>query len=167
MIDLDEKLYGGVPWGIELGHINPAKHSSEVEEEVKKIVCEAGKAVGMDKQKGGHVFKADIMLTTKGPRIIEVTPRLSGGWDSSRTTPARGGDFIGGAIHFALGGEFNDEIFKKYFQYKSPEIYSTIMALIEENPKDCTARKYAIGSDTDVKEALKKAIENLQQNNFL
>ena len=60
----------------------------------------AGKVLGM---KTG-IFKCDIMLTEKGPVILEATARLSGGFDAQYTSPlAHGANYIKGALKLALG----------------------------------------------------------------
>ena len=62
------------------------------------MVEKAGRILGIDKQKGGHILKHDIMLTKAGPCIIESTPRLSGGWDSSGSTIMRGQTLLMGRL---------------------------------------------------------------------
>ena len=102
--------YREISWAIELGHLNPAEHDAQVRQDVEVLVRRAGEAIGMGTQKGGHILKADIMLTTKGPMILELTPRLSGGWDSALSTPERGADFIGGALRLALGEKLDEKL---------------------------------------------------------
>ncbi len=160
-------IYSDIPWGVEIGHINPAVHSEETANRVKEMVKKAGIALGIDKEKGGHILKADIMLTKKGPCILEPTLRLSGGWDSSYTSPVRGADFTGGALKMAMGENLTDELFKKYFKYKNPEIFSSMLAKIPKDPKDCIGRKFAHGQSADREESLLKAYENLQAENFI
>ena len=110
--------YRAISWAIELGHLNPADHDARVRQDVETLVRRAGEAIGMRSQKGGHILKADIMLTTKGPMILELTPRLSGGWDSSLSTPERGADFVGGALRLALGEKLDEGIWHGYFAYR-------------------------------------------------
>jgi hypothetical protein len=111
-------IYENVSWGVELGHINPALHREEIKEMVRDLIHRAGLAIGMKKEKGGHILKADVMLTAEGPYILELTPRLSGGWDSSASTPVRGANFVGGAIGMALGEGLLSNHYC-YFQYKN------------------------------------------------
>ena len=62
------------------------------------------------------VFKADTIITKDGIKILEVTPRLSGGFDSQKTTPISSGrNFIKAAMTLALNMpiEKNDLIHKK------------------------------------------------------
>ena len=50
------------------------------------------------------VFKSDTIITKNGPKILEVTPRLSGGFDSQKTTPISSGrNFIRAAIRLSIG----------------------------------------------------------------
>lgn len=160
-------LYSNIPWGVEIGHINPALHSKETSDKVQKMIKKAGEAIGLDKQKGGHIMKADIMLTKKGPCIIELTLRLSGGWDSSFTTIERGADFTGGALRMALGQKATRRFFKKYFKYKRSGIFSSMLAKIPEDPKDCIGRKFAHGKDKDRQESLVKAYKNLKAQRYI
>ena len=119
-----------INWGVEVGHINPAQHPVAVREEMHAQIKAAGLALGMGEEKGGHVLKADIMLTDKGPIIIEMTPRLSGGWDSSATTPARGADFHAGVIYLALGKPLDLNAWHTFFEFKNPNLYASISATI-------------------------------------
>jgi biotin carboxylase len=87
-------------YAFELGHVNPTRLSSAVQEQIFVLVEQAAKAVGAD----FGAFKADIMVTSEGPRIIEVTARLSGGFDCQYTTPLSSGrNFIRAAMSLAVG----------------------------------------------------------------
>lgn len=88
---------------IELGHYNPWLGSADEYAAVWDVVEQAGRAVGMGDTKGGHIFKADLMYTEDGPKVLELTTRLSGGFDSAATTPlAHGADYTKGALLLAL-----------------------------------------------------------------
>lgn len=163
----DEEFYFNIPWGVELGHINPAVHEHKTKKRVQDLIYKAGLAIGMANQKGGHILKADIMLTKNGPYILELTPRLSGGWDSSKTTIQRGGDFIGGVIRLALGEKLDSVLWTNYFQYKNPDLFSSVMALIPKDAKDCLSRRFAEGSSFDREESIKNAYRNLIKGRYL
>lgn len=163
----DPSVYGNLPWAVEIGHLNPAVHSFETMAVVQSMVKKAGEALGLDKQKGGHILKHDIMLTEKGPYIIESTPRLSGGWDSSGSTLMRGADFIGGAIEMALGSQLTAEIFYKYFVYKYPQTYVAMLSEIPKNSKDCIGRHFAFDSGLNPNEAVAKAYEKVKKGEFI
>jgi biotin carboxylase len=104
------------------------------------------------------------MLTDDGPVIIEMTPRLSGGWDSSATTPARGADFQGGVIRLALGNTLDLDLWHTYFEIKNASLYASIIADITPDAKDCIGRKFALGFDFDRAKSLQLSLTNLKEN---
>lgn len=163
----DLPLYKDVSWAIELGHINPAVQSREMRDLLVDLLFKIGVALGIDKEKYAAIVKYDIILTPKGPYILEVTPRLSGGWDSSKSTIARGADFVGGAMRLAMGEEPGEEFMKKYFEYKHPESFAAVLTIIPDGAKDCVGRKYAIGYSLRREDALMAAYDNLLQKKYL
>jgi biotin carboxylase len=152
-----------IGWGVEVGHINPAQHPMDVKEKTESMLESAGIALGMDREAGGHILKADIMLTQDGPVIIEMTPRLSGGWDSSATTPARGADFQGGAMQLALGKDLDIDMWHQYFEFKNPSLYASIVAEISPDAKDCIGREFALGAGFERYQSLQHAMKNLKE----
>jgi len=154
-------------WGVEVGHINPACHSISVKNEIYEMIYTAGAAIGINNEVGGHVLKADIMLTNHGPVIIELTPRLSGGWDSSGTTLARGADFQGGIIRLALGDALDLDLWGKYFEFRSPNLYASIWADVQSGAKDCIGRQFALGIDFDRDKSLLLAFNNAKENRYV
>jgi len=160
-------LFDDIAWGVEIGHINPALHNYAIKKEVFDIIYRAGKAIGMDRQMGGHILKADIMLTGKGPCIIELTPRCSGGWDSSGTTPLRGANFIAGIIRLALGAKLDLNLWHTYFEYKNPSLYASILADVDREAIDCIGRRFAVGTGFVREKSLEKAVENLKEERYV
>jgi biotin carboxylase len=159
--------YRDISWAIELGHLNPAEHKLQVRQDVEALVRRAGEAIGMGSQKGGHILKADIMLTTKGPMILELSPRLSGGWDSALSTPERGADFIGGALHLALGEKLDEKIWHNYFAYRNPEHAIAVLAQVRQEAQDCIGREFAWGAGSDRVAALQAAYGAYREGRFL
>lgn len=159
--------YREISWAIELGHLNPAEHGAQIRHDVEALVRRAGQAIGMGNQKGGHILKADIMLTTKGPMILELTPRLSGGWDSALSTPERGADFIGGALHLALGEKLDEDIWRGHFAYRTPERVIAVLAQVRQEAQDCIGREFAWGAGPDRTEALQAAYCAYRAGRFL
>ena len=159
--------YRSMPWAIELAHFNPGEHKNAVRSDVEELVRLAGEAMGMGRQSGGHILKADIMLTTRGPMILELTPRLSGGWDSSYSTPQRGANFAGGALGLAMGEVLDEAYWQRYFQYKHAERVVAVLARVEPGAQDCIGRDFAPGAGTDRASALGNAYKSLQTGNFL
>ncbi|HEY5865362.1 MAG TPA: ATP-grasp domain-containing protein [Candidatus Tectomicrobia bacterium] len=74
----------GVP--IELGHANPTILHPTQRLEIYSMVYAAVRALGVT----WGPFKVDCMLTADGPKVLECTARLSGGFDSQWTCPATG-----------------------------------------------------------------------------
>ncbi|HWY61170.1 MAG TPA: hypothetical protein VNW15_04660 [Rhizomicrobium sp.] len=159
--------YSAMSWAIELAHFNPADHKAELRAEVENLVRRAGDAMGMGSQHGGHILKADIMLTTRGPMILELTPRLSGGWDSSFSSPQRGADFVGGVLALAMGETLDDALWRRYFRYRHPERVAAVLARVEPGARDCIGRDFAPGIGTDRASALRQAYESLRAGKFL
>lgn len=87
-------------YAIELGHVNPTRLDPGSRAQLFDLAARAAAATGV----GFGAFKADTMWTDEGPRILEVTARLSGGFDCQYTTPlASGRDFIRAAMRLAVG----------------------------------------------------------------
>ena len=159
--------YKDISWAVELAHINPAVHTPAVQKAAEDMIRRAGIALGMDKQKGGHVLKADLMLTPDGPRIIELTPRLSGGWDSSWSTPRRGADFVGGMLGLSLGEPLTPEYRDRYFTFLEEGLYASVLSQVKMDAQDCIGRRFAPGAAHDRTESLRQAHKALRAGQFL
>jgi S-sulfo-L-cysteine synthase (3-phospho-L-serine-dependent) len=164
---LDGSLYDDVSLGVEIGHLNPAIHDLLTKERIKKMIQKAGIAIGMGSQEGAHFLKADIMLTVNGPQIIELTPRLSGGWDSSKSTLARGGNFVAAAIQMALGTQIDFDFWDKYFNYENDGLHAAIFAQIKPDARDCIGREFALGTGYDRNVAVSRALQNLKEKKYV
>lgn len=85
---------------MELGHVNPTRLPTEAQFELYGLARLAAQAVGVN----WGAFKTDTILTPDGPRILECTARLSGGFDCQYTTPLSSGrNFIRAALRLACG----------------------------------------------------------------
>jgi len=94
-LNIVDRPFDGV---LELGHVNPSRLPRENQMQLFALTEEAAGAVGVE----WGVFKADTIWTADGPRILEVTARLSGGFDCQYTTPlATGRNFIRAAMRLA------------------------------------------------------------------
>jgi len=90
------------PFIIEDSSMTPALITDRVLEKITELVHNAGRLIGITR----GTIKGDIVLSQDGPKIIEITSRLSGGFFSTHTIPAAyGTDFIGEAIKISLGIE--------------------------------------------------------------
>ena len=167
LLGINTDIYENLGWAVELGHINPAVHDDEIKNNVKDLVYQAGTAIGLHRQKGAHILKADIMLTGNGPVILELTPRLSGGWDSSGSTPARGADFIGGVIEICKNNDINDNIIGKYFSFKNKELFSSVVAYAEKGSTDNIGRKFSIATAAKREDSFKKALKKMKDKDYV
>lgn len=71
----------GVP--LECSHVNPTRLPQQEQEAMLHMITQAAIALGVT----WGPFKIDCMLTTDGPKILECTARLSGGFDAQWTSP--------------------------------------------------------------------------------
>ena len=153
---------------IEVGHINPARHDYRVKSRVASDIEKAGHAIGMHLEKGGHILKADIFFSTKGPVILELTPRTSGGWDSSASSPARGADIAGGVIHLALGLPMDLDAWYRYFHYHDAERTAVVLTSIPADAVDCTGRQFAMASGYEsVPKLIETATQKIEKGEYI
>lgn len=92
------------PYAIEVGHTNPSGLPTADQEALYALVRDAADSLGI----AFGPYKADTIWTKKGPRILELPARLSGGFHSQYTTPlATGQDPIRCALRLAVGRDFD------------------------------------------------------------
>jgi biotin carboxylase len=95
-----DRIFGFWPYPIELGHLNPSVLPAATQEALLDLTERGARALGIE----DGPCKSDAILTRKGPMLLELPARLSGGWHSQYTTPlATGQDPIGAAISLAVG----------------------------------------------------------------
>ena len=152
---------------IEIGHINPARRHSDLKDQVRRDIESAGRAIGMVEQKGAHILKADIYFSHRGPVILELTPRTSGGWDSSGSSIARGAEIADGVIHMGLGRRVDLDDWFNYFEFTHAENTVVVITKIPDNASDCIGRKFAMAQGCESTEALfNKAYDKLNNGAF-
>lgn len=78
-----DRHFGFAPFPIETGHTNPTALSAHVQERLYRVVEDAATSLGID----FGPYKADAIMTRKGPMVLELPARLSGGFHSQYTTP--------------------------------------------------------------------------------
>jgi len=88
------------PYIVENGGEQPSALPPEAQERISAVAMDAGRAIGIV---SGSV-KGDMVWTDRGPCVIEIAARLSGGWMSTDQIPlGTGVDLIACAIRLALG----------------------------------------------------------------
>ena len=123
-LSLDALIYGGrieitgvadriiqrSPYFVEVGHTIPSTFPEEDLNRVKDCFQDAIRAIGIDI----GAAKGDVKFTPKGPKIVEIAARLSGGWMSAHTYPLSSGiNLYKSAIQIALGEKPGDLSIKK------------------------------------------------------
>lgn len=74
VLQVTDKITSGEPHFIEMGHSQPSQLPPLDVDAIKKLAYNAAKAVGI-KNGCGH---AEIKLTSKGPKMVEIAGRLGG-----------------------------------------------------------------------------------------
>lgn len=90
-------------FALETGLRHPSQLPAGIQEEMYGLAERVARDLGIDV----GAAKYDMMLTPEGPRIIEMTVRLSGGFDCQYLVPAATGkNVLKAAILTAIGIEF-------------------------------------------------------------
>jgi biotin carboxylase len=82
IIQYTEKIITGYPYTVEMGHIQPAVLVENEMEQIDKVVIKAIAALGIN----NCASHTELMMTSKGPVIIEIGARLGGDYISSYLT---------------------------------------------------------------------------------
>ena len=100
IIQVTEKLITPYPCTVETGHLQPADIDPDQREEISIVAIHALTSLGIE----NSASHTEIMLTGKGPRVIETGARLGGDFISSYLTRASTGISMDrAAIQVALG----------------------------------------------------------------
>ena len=95
-----EHLERFAPYIVENGGEQPSVLPLSAQRQIASVAMDAGRAMGIV---SGSV-KGDMVWTERGPYVIEIAARLSGGWMSTDQIPlGTDVDLIGCAIRVALG----------------------------------------------------------------
>ena len=106
VIQITDKLTTGAPHFVEIGHSQPTKHDKEIEERIKEVAIAANKAIGI-KNGPSHT---EIIITSEGPKIVEVGARLGGDCITTHLVPlSTGVNMVECCIRIALGEKPNIE----------------------------------------------------------
>lgn len=98
-----DKLTTGEPFFIEVGHTQPSQLKREELEKIKKLACDAALAVGLL----NSIAHAEVMLTKKGPKMVEIAGRLGGGGTAEQLIKLSGGYNLPEAtINFSFGKKY-------------------------------------------------------------
>lgn len=100
ILAITDKLTTGSPHFVEMGHNQPSRFTGETKERIEAAAAAAMKAVGI--QDGpAHV---EMMVTARGPVLIELGARLGGDFITTDLVPLSTGiDMLGATIRLACG----------------------------------------------------------------
>lgn len=99
IIQVTDKITTGAPHFVEMGHTQPSKYKNQVNT-IQEVAQKAVSAVGINNGPA-HV---EIMMTTAGPKLIELGARLGGDYISTDLVPlSTGVDLLGATIRYACG----------------------------------------------------------------
>ena len=100
VIQITDKLTTGAPHYVEMGHSQPTKHSEEVAIRIAEVAKAANKAIGI-KNGPSHT---EIIITSQGPKIVELGARLGGDNITTHLVPLSTGiNMVEACIKIALG----------------------------------------------------------------
>lgn len=99
VIGITQKHLGPLPTFVEIGHDFPARLSPAAQRELESIAQQSLVALRL----GWGPAHIELRLTESGPQIIEVNPRLAGGFIPELVRLSCGIDLISETIMLALG----------------------------------------------------------------
>lgn len=135
-ISLADRYFGFAPYAIETAHVDPAGLSPEIQRRITDVVDAAADSLGID----FGPAKADMILTEKGPMVLEMPARLSGGFHSQYTTPLSSGkDPITAVLKMVMGEPLAEELLEKKYDrtaicagiFPKPGIIQSIQGIAE------------------------------------
>ena len=92
---------------IETGLVSPSRLPKNIQKDCYKLAKDVSSKLGINI----GAAKFDMIITEQGPRIIEMTTRLSGGFDCQYVVPASSGkNIIKAAIMTSCGMKFPDDL---------------------------------------------------------
>ncbi len=100
IIQITEKRTSGPPHFVEAGHLQPARLTRDQRREVEEITRAAAVALGIDT----GPTHTEVIITDRGPKIVEVGARLGGDYITSDLVPLSTGiDMVSLTLELSLG----------------------------------------------------------------
>lgn len=108
-VGMADREFGYHPYHIETAHMDPSRLPADLQQRIYEVVDAAADSLGID----FGPAKADMILTSQGPMILEMPARLSGGFHSQYTTPlSTGQDPIRAVMEIAVGRPLDESLLK-------------------------------------------------------
>ena len=106
-IGMADRVFAYHPYHVETAHIDPSILTTDMQTRIYDTVDSAADSLGIN----FGPAKADMIWTPKGPMIIEMPARLSGGFHSQYTTPLSSGkNPIRAVMEIALGYDLDETL---------------------------------------------------------
>ena len=100
IIQITDKLTSGTPYFVEIRHNQPSLLSMEIIDAIKNVTCNTITALGINHS----AVHAELIVTSEGPKIVEIGSRMGGGFLGTHLVPASTGfDMTEAVIKIALG----------------------------------------------------------------
>lgn len=100
VIQITDKLTTGAPHYVEMGHSQPTRHKKELVERIGEVAKAANKAIGIT----NGPSHTEIIITSEGPKIVEIGARLGGDNITTHLVPLSTGiNMVECCIKIALG----------------------------------------------------------------
>lgn len=100
VIQITDKLTTGAPHYVEMGHSQPTRLGEDTAKKIKDVATAANKAIGI-KNGPSHT---EIIVTSEGPKIVELGARLGGDCITTHLVPlSTGVNMVECCIKIALG----------------------------------------------------------------
>lgn len=100
VIQVTDKLTTGAPHYVEMGHSQPTQLSKEVSDKIADVAKAANKAIGIV----NGPSHTEIIVTSEGPKIVEIGARLGGDNINTHLVPLSTGiNIVECCIKIALG----------------------------------------------------------------
>lgn len=138
VIQITDKLTTGAPHYVEMGHSQPTMLGEETAKKIAEVAKAANKAIGI-KNGPSHT---EIIVTSEGPKIVEIGARLGGDNINTHLVPLSTGiNIVECCIKIALGEKpdivpkFNNGSAIRYFK-QVPGVVKSITGIEEAEKLD-------------------------------
>ena len=122
VIEITDKLIVGDGNFTEIGHTQPCALPDAIQAEIKDVVCQTVKAIGID-HSPSHT---ELKVTPNGVKVVEIGARLGGDNITTSLVPlSTGVDMLAACIHIALGediGSYNKSPNTAAIRYFAPPV---------------------------------------------
>ena len=126
ILQVTDKITTGAPHFVEMGHTQPSRLTDENVKKIKDLAYRAVKAIGIINGPA-HV---EIILTDKGPKMVELGARMGGDCITTHLVPLSTGiDMVRATIEMACGKKI--DIIPKFTKGSAIRYFNTDLGIIK------------------------------------